>query len=67
MHLTIEDLIAAIDAATQTVEVKVDSTDYYRRAGDLDTHYLTYVCPNKLKDALAGLAESKRAQAEEGT
>lgn len=51
-HVSLDQLIAAIDAATTTIKIKVPSTDYYARPGEAETETLTYISPSKLIEAL---------------
>lgn len=50
----------AVEAATKTIVVKVKSTDYYARDGDLDDEYIQIIDPERLIEELKALDRATR-------
>jgi hypothetical protein len=53
--MNFKQIAAAVEAATKTIVVKVKSSDYYARAGDLDDEYIQIIDPERFIEELKAL------------
>lgn len=64
--MNIFDQIAkAAEKATKTITVKVQSTGYYRREGDLEDAYIQIIDPDLFIEELRAIAKAQAGAPEE--
>lgn len=57
MNITVEQLIDCVRDASTEIEVAVRDTDYYAKYGSTTLGTISYVCPDRLIEALQTLEE----------